>query len=178
MKRLILLSVVLVLISCAKDYYPVRYIGEIESTSVCETNNKIKIRMKIPKNVLENYSTAAGWEKTTIYLYPDSSLIYIANSDTGHPNSKNISDLGNNVEKYRFQGIACHFGSYPILPDISKLEGQDQNSLYWKDIYCTMGVSIGYLKVPKDKKAEYDQALESLRMKICKYYEGRMLSRF
>ena len=50
-----------------------------------------------------------------------------------------------------------------IIPDTLELSGIDADSLYWKDIYID-GISIGYLKVPKEKKELYDKCLRTFKM--------------
>ena len=104
------------------------------------------------------------------YYYFDSTLaLYI--SQNGCLNSNNIKHLGDSIYEFRFQykalweDINRAFGEevMKIIPDTLELSGIDADSLYWKDIYID-GISIGYLKVPKEKKELYDKCLRTFKM--------------
>lgn len=105
------------------------------------------------------------------YTYNDSSVIYLTNFKNT-PNYENIKEMGDSVFKYRFQNEAMTkeinqlLGkeSVKVLPDTLELTGIDRNSLYWKDIKVGK-ISIGYQKVPEEKKELFDNVLKTLKVK-------------
>ncbi len=105
------------------------------------------------------------------YTYNDSSVIYLTNFKNT-PNYENIKEMGDSVFNYRFQNEAMTkeinqlLGkeSVKVLPNTLELTGIDKNSLYWKDIKVGK-ISIGYQKVPEEKKELFDNVLKTLKVK-------------
>lgn len=110
-------------------------------------------------------------EKEHQYTYSDSSMIYLTNFDNT-PNYENIKGMGDSIANFRFQNeemtkeINQTLGRefIKVLHDTFELSGIDNNSLYWKDIKVGR-ISIGYQKVPKEKKELFDKSLKTLRIK-------------
>ena len=129
-----------------------------------------KYMLDIPKGY-ELKILSVTVEKEYQYKYKDSSLIYLTNFDNT-PNYENIKSLGDSIANYRFQDeemtkeINQTLGREAVkaLPDTFELSGMDRNSLYWKDIKVGK-ISIGYQKVPKEKKELFDKVLTTLKMK-------------
>ena len=105
------------------------------------------------------------------YTYGDSSVIYLTNF-RNTPNYDNIKELGDSILNHRFQNeemtkeINQLLGkeSVKVLPDTLELSGVDKNSLHWKDVKIGK-ISIGYQKVPGEKKKLFDKALKTLKVK-------------
>ncbi len=110
-------------------------------------------------------------EKEYQYTYNDSSMVYLTNFDNT-PNYDNIKSMGDSIANFRFQNeemtkeINQTLGREVVkaLPDTFELSGIDNNSLYWKDIKVGE-ISIGYQKVPKEKKELFDESLKTLKIK-------------
>lgn len=108
-----------------------------------ETIYTQQFQMTIPTGFKELIERSVDADKTHLYYYlPDSSLIYITNTGTLHPNLHNIKALGDSIYEFRFQykelwkSINEALGEevLKVLPDTLELSGIDADSFYWKDI--------------------------------------------
>ncbi|MDR0863366.1 MAG: hypothetical protein LBO74_00345 [Candidatus Symbiothrix sp.] len=135
---------------------------------------KIICSMAMPKYTYQEQLESLDCEKCYVFNFTDSSFIYVLNSDNGNPNYTNIKNLGDSISNFRFQGVFRQinidinnqkgYALLPILPEKFELSGEDDNSLFWKDIF--MGeVSIGYKNVPKEKKDFFENCLKTFRKK-------------
>ncbi|PUV22501.1 hypothetical protein [Sphingobacterium athyrii] len=111
----------------------------------------------------------AGVENENIYLYPDSSHIYI--TDFKHtPNANNIKALGDSIFQLRFQNEdllkevnrSIGIEVAKVLPDTFELLGVDKEGKYWKDVKIGK-TTVGYSKVPEGKVPIYERVLSSFR---------------
>lgn len=127
-----------------------------------------KYRLDIPRGY-QFMGSEAGVEKENIYVYPDSSCIYI--TDFKHtPNAKNIKALGDHIFQCRFQNEdlmkavnqAVGREAVNVLPDTFELLGVDKEGKYWKDVKIGK-TTVGYSKVPEDKVPIYERVLSSFR---------------
>jgi hypothetical protein len=108
-------------------------------------------------------------ESENQYIYNDSSFIYISNFKNT-PNYYNIKELGDSIFQFRFQNeeLVSELNQliaksiFNPLPDTFELSGQQKSGLYWKDIKLGQ-ISVGYVNVPKEKRAIFDEAIESTR---------------
>ncbi|MCT1526934.1 hypothetical protein [Sphingobacterium hotanense] len=111
----------------------------------------------------------AGVEKESIYIYPDSIVVYV--TDFKHnPNANNIKALGDSIFQFRFQNEdlikeankAIGREVVKVLPDTFELSGIDKEGKYWKDLKVGK-TSVGYSNVPEDKVSIYERVLSSFR---------------
>jgi len=149
--------------------------------SACQANRGF-VKVKWPEKPRPKYylngpkgDTYFGFrspdEREYHYIYDDSSYAYIS-SYSIIPNQSNIKDLGDTIHDFRFrdQELARSENEVlgrtfsELLPDTFELSGIDRDSLYWKDIIIR-GMSIGYINVPKDRKALFDASLKTFRAK-------------
>jgi len=162
MKNILILFAILMM-SCStnKDLITIKY---------KPTKTYPKYILDVPKGYeLKIFSVTL--ENEYQYIYEDSSMIYLTNFKNT-PNYENIKELGDSIINYRFQNEDLTKGINQLLgkefamalPDTFELSGTDNNSLYWKDIKVGK-ISIGYQKVPKEKKELFDKSLKTLRIK-------------
>lgn len=146
-----------------------------------ETIYTQQFQMTIPTGFKELIERSVDADKTHLYYYlPDSSLIYITNTGTLHPNLHNIKALGDSIYEFRFQykelwkSINEALGEevLKVLPDTLELSGIDADSFYWKDIIFDE-LSIGYLRVPPRKKKKFDRCLETFTKGEIYYYQPK-----
>ena len=129
-----------------------------------------KYELDIPKRFSRDYWVRGGSELEMIYLYKDSSCIYIGDMRIAFTNYENIKTFGDSISYLRFQDNELYkqFNKETggehirIRPDTFELSGKDKDSLYWKDIKIK-AISIGYAKVTEDRKEIFDKALTTLR---------------
>ena len=162
MKNIIILLTIL-MVSCGvnKDLATIKY---------KPTEAYPKYVLDVPKGY-ELKILSVTVEKEYQYTYSDSSMIYLTNFDNT-PNYENIKSMGDSITNFRFQNkemtkeINQTLGREVVkaLPDTFELSGIDNNSLYWKDVKVGR-ISIGYQKVPKEKKDLFDKSLKSLKIK-------------
>jgi hypothetical protein len=109
-----------------------------------------------------------------IYSYKDLSFIYISDDIyTLHPNDSNIMNLGDSVYKLRFQNRKLYqeindllgYEIEKIRSDTFELSGQDDQSLYWKDIVIEDNLCIGYIGVSEENKSLFDKSINTFRKK-------------
>ena len=128
--------------------------------------------MIIPEDYIFADTIFAGggeYGTTLIYKYIDSSMVYITDN-MYLPNYNNIQEKNDSLSSLRLQNKELTItinetledNKLSVLPDTFMIEGLSKNSLYWKD-FLINGVSCGYLNVSKDKKAIYDQVVNSFR---------------
>lgn len=115
--------------------------------------NKPIFYMSIPDNYEVNYIMAEN-EYVQQYSYNDSTLLYITKSDNT-PNYEQIRKQGQYYD--RFNAILNH--------DTLCLFGVDSLGRHWKDSLLSNGITLGYSKVPQERKLEFDQAIASFRSK-------------
>ncbi len=131
-----------------------------------------KYFIKVPKGYNDRNIIIGGNEYEMLTYYPDSSIIYIANTNTPSYNYKNILNLGDSIANYRFQNVEIAKETnqllgkeaIKVLSDTFELSGVDSNLLYWKDLKLGE-LSVGYAKVPKEKKELFDKSLKTLKIK-------------
>ena len=143
---------------------------DLVSVKYKPTETYPKYSMDVPKDYdLKILSVTV--ENEHRYNYGDSSVIYLTNF-RNTPNYDNIKELGDSILNHRFQNeemtkeIKQLLGkeSVKVLPDTLELSGVDKNSLHWKDMKIGK-ISIGYQKVPDEKKKLFDEALKTLKVK-------------
>ena len=124
------------------------------------------------------------WE--TLFVYKDSSYIYFMR-DGFNPNSARLESIGDSLYQQRFGYRSCDYYN-PCGDSLFAIEyeGIDSDGLYWKDVHflfpdslCItkrMGqlvptwksdsfrTTIGYARVPYNKKKIFDEALASFKM--------------
>ncbi len=136
----------------------------------------LKYSMKLPKGYDLRISGGDA-EDEYQYIYSDASMIYLT-TFMYTPNYNNIKKMGDSILNYRFQNeelskdINRLLGKefIKILPDTLELSGIDKDSLYWKDVKIGE-ISIGYQKVPNEKKKLFDEALKTLKVKSLKMFK-------
>lgn len=114
-----------------------------------------KVKGEIPMK-FEKYIMSSIHETEYHFKYPDSSIIYITN-ERGTPsiNYHNIDSDSIAIQKSFLSNMEG---------DTLTLKGIDDNNLHWKNVKLKKG-SVGYLNVPKSRKAEFDKALEKLQIR-------------
>lgn len=114
-----------------------------------------RVKGAIPKKFEKNILTSIH-ETEYHFKYPDSSIIYITN-ERGTPsiNYHNIDSDSIAIQKSFLSNMEG---------DTLTLKGVDDNGLHWKNIKIKKG-SVGYLNVPKSRKAEFDKAIEKLQIR-------------
>lgn len=143
--RFYLITALLIIISCnASQVSVVNY-----------STNTIKAKAKLPKGFTKKI-VEAGQNTEYHFLYADSSVIYITD-EKGTPiiNYKNIENDSIAIQKSFLASMEN---------DTLTLQGKDKLGRYWKNKKLKE-VSIGYLNVPKSRKAAFDKALSSIKMK-------------
>ena len=109
--------------------------------------------MSVPKGYEVSY-LFGDHEYTQQYLYNDSSMIYITTFD----NTPNYKEIRKQHYYYkRFVALLNH--------DTLCIKGVDSLGRYWKDSLMSNGITLGYTRVPKEKKLEYDKYISSFRSK-------------
>lgn len=127
-----------------------------------------KYKLGIP-NGYQFKGAEAGVEKEHIYVYPDSSFIYVTDFKI-IPNANNIKVLGDSIFQFRFQNedlikeanrvIGKEVAK--VLPDTFELSGINKDGKYWKDVKIGK-ISVGYSNVSEAKVSIYERALSSFR---------------
>jgi len=128
-----------------------------------------KYRLDIPRRY-QFMGSEAGVEKENMYVYPDSSCIYITDFKLT-PNAKNIKALGDHIFQWRFQNEdlmkavnqAVGREAVKVLPDTFELLGVDKEGKYWKDVKIGK-TTVGYSNVSEGKVPIYERALSSFRL--------------
>ena len=115
--------------------------------------NKPIFYMSIPNNYEVSY-LSGDHEYVQQYSYDDSALLYITTFDNT-PNYEQIRKQGQYYE--RFNAILNY--------DTLCISGIDSLGRHWKDSLLSNGITLGYSKVPKERKLEFDKAISSFRSK-------------
>lgn len=111
---------------------------------------KQRIIMNIPKGSKIIKITAGGEGEEHRYWYKDSSVIYLSSlTGSGTLNELLLNRQQDNYNK-RF------------MSDTASFAGIDEKGNYWKEVK-NGSLRYGYLNVPTDKKAIFDDAITSLR---------------
>lgn len=180
MKRILPLLSIVLLASCNVGLKTVTVTMPLYDYDIMKRYTQ-DFQMTIPTGFKELIETSLDAEETHLYYYlPDSSLIYITNTGTLHPNLQNIKALGDSIYEFRFQykelwkSINEALGEevLKVLPDTLELSGIDADSFYWKDIIFDE-LSIGYLRVPPRKKKKFDRCLETFTKGEIYYYQPK-----
>lgn len=131
-----------------------------------QTTKPTSHSIQIPKGFKVISSNGSHGESEKLYVYSDSSKLYITDFRPGSLNYNNILSLGDSISTKRFEvielqkDIAQKLGrEYKI--DTIELKGKT-NLGNWKDIRIGY-ISIGYINVPDDRKDEFDKALDSFK---------------
>lgn len=106
----------------------------------------------VPQGFLEEKRFSGCHEYSQEYYYPDSSVFYVTTFENTH-----------NYEEIRKQNTYADRFSAFRSGDTITLEGIDGRGLYWKDRLLIGGLTIGYSKVPTDKKSDFDKSILSIR---------------
>ena len=136
------------IVSCTTGSRTINY-------KVYESENQRKhiYKMKIPKG-FKLLRWTGGHEDQCEYWYQDSSVIYLT-KDLGIStiNDRNIRNQDNAYAK-RLHAFLAN--------DTLSLEGLDSKGLFWKEIKSKT-ICFGYANVTKEKKAVFDEALNTIR---------------
>jgi hypothetical protein len=117
-------------------------------TKVYYNDNTLTYEIMIPKGY-EREIVKTGSEYVEYrYKYPDRSVIYV----TSHPQGP--SNINHNEVTAMKDSLGV--GALAV--------GACLDGLCWKDRTLEGGITIGYAKVPTDKKDQYDKALESIEL--------------
>ncbi|MDR1006171.1 MAG: hypothetical protein LBL74_04830 [Bacteroidales bacterium] len=170
MKYINLILTLLLLLGCSNKLTPKLKTVKLEFVPGLGVINEfnLKLTMQVPE---ESTFEEFGFEESTYYYITDSAMIYITNS-LYSPNNGYLQLIdtmykwreGNTSPKRK--GMRVLFGQKATpLPDTLEYSGIDTNSLYWKDILLdNIGISVGYCKVPKEKKSLFDSLLTTLKL--------------
>ncbi|MDO8366819.1 MAG: hypothetical protein Q7T20_08495 [Saprospiraceae bacterium] len=113
----------------------------------------MKYQMNIPKGY-KFQGVAGDHEFEKRYWYSDSSVIYF----TTFSNTLNYDDIRNQGTYYnRFDAI--------LSDDTLTLSGIDSSGRYWKDKKLQY-LTVGYSKIPFNRKKEFEKAISSFRNTI------------
>ncbi|MDR1005547.1 MAG: hypothetical protein LBL74_01600 [Bacteroidales bacterium] len=173
MKYINIILTLLLLLGCSNKLPPKLKTEKIEFGYGLGGMNELelKLTMQVPEeSSFEKYGHEAEY---TYYYTVDSVIIYVTNSK--YPlNDERIKLIGDTMYKWREQnssharvGMRVLFGQKATpLPDTLEYSGVDKDdSLYWKDILLdNIGISVGYCKVPKEKKHFFDSLLTTLKI--------------
>lgn len=105
---------------------------------------------ELPSGYIES-NVSGDNEYLKQYLYKDSLVFYVTSFRNTH-NYKEIREQGTYYD--RFNALTAK--------EMLTLQGVTKDGLYWKDKLLKNGITIGYSKVPKDRKLEFDQAILSV----------------
>lgn len=121
-----------------------------------ETQKGYVYRFFIPKGYEENNLKRSLESEEKQFVYSDTSMIYITNEEgTPITNYKNIDS----------DSIAIQRSFLALMEnDTLTLQGQDKSGKYWKNKKLKE-ISIGYLNVPESRKADFDKAISSIKLK-------------
>lgn len=121
-----------------------------------ETQKDYVYRFVIPKNYEENNFKRSLESEEKQFTYADASMIYITN-EKGTP----IANY-NNIDS---DSIAIQKSFLALMEnDTLTLQGKYKLGKYWKNKKLKE-ISIGYLNVPENRKADFDKAISSIKMK-------------
>jgi len=113
-------------------------------------------KMKVPSGY-KLLRWTGGHEDQYEYWYPDSSVIYL---------TKDLGSSTINDENIRRQegAYAKRFLAF-LGNDTITLEGANVVGLYWKEIKQKT-ICFGYARVTKEKKAVFDKALSTIKLRF------------
>jgi hypothetical protein len=114
--------------------------------------NSRVVKMSIPKSAKLIKITAGGEGEEHRYLYADSSMIYITS----------MQGTGTINEPFIVQDQAMY--NQRFSSDTATMNGIGENGNYWKEVKYN-NVFYGYSNVPLAKKAFFDEALSSVKVK-------------
>lgn len=143
--RFYLIIALLIIVSCKAT----------QESIVNYSTNTIKAKAILPEGFTKKI-VEAGQNTEYHFLYADSSVIYITD-EKGTPaiNYKNIDNDSIAIQKSFLASMEN---------DTLTLQGKDKLGRYWKNKKLKE-VSIGYLNVPKSRKADFDRAISSIKIK-------------
>jgi len=126
-----------------------------QESSVSYSTNSIKAKAILPKGFTKEI-IEAGQNTEYRFLYSDSSIIYITD-EKGTPtiNYKNIDNDSIAIQKSFLASMEN---------DTLTLQGKNELGKYWKNKKLKE-ISIGYLNVSENRKADFDKAISSIKMK-------------
>lgn len=140
-----IISILLIIVSCKTT----------QESSISYSTNSIKAKAILPEGFTKEI-IEAGQNTEYHFLYSDSSIIYITD-EKGTPtiNYKNIDNDSIAIQKSFLASMEN---------DTLTLQGKNELGKYWKNKKLKE-ISIGYLNVPESRKADFDKAISSIKMK-------------
>ena len=117
------------------------------------TGHKSNIEMYIPKDY-KSKAYIENWEglPEKRFWYADSGVLYICDDKGGSwLNYNNIVSQQGALSK-------------KIIYDTLTLQGIDKDGKYWKEIKLDR-ISLGYSRIPKERKDEFDKAVDNWKVK-------------
>lgn len=126
-----------------------------QESNIIYSSNVIKAKATVPEGFTKEI-IEAGQNTEHHFLYSDSSLIYITD-EQGTPtiNYKNINNDSIAIQKSFLASMEN---------DTLTLQGKDNLGRYWKNKKLKE-ISIGYLNVTESRKADFDKAILSIKIK-------------
>ena len=143
--RFYIITVLLIIVSCKST----------QESGISYSTNTIRAKAVFPEGFTKEI-VEAGQNTEYHFLYSDSSVIYITD-EKGTPtiNYKNIDNDSIAIQKSFLASMEN---------DTLTLQGKDKLGRYWKNKKLKE-ISIGYLNVPESRKADFDKAISSIKIK-------------
>ena len=117
-------------------------------------NDKANLHLSIPKGY-DFFHTKGGAEfDTYLYIYSDSSCVYITDGSASGENYNNIKE-----EKKMDTLLYAQLENDTLI-----LSGIDKKKLYWKNCFYR-SYTIGYKNVTKEKKDIFDKSIDSFKIR-------------
>ena len=120
-----------------------------------------KLGQLLPPGYKENIITDnCSGGKEYIFLYGDSSLIYLSSNIDYTPNYNNIIQNNDSIGRLRFQNtelikaLSNHISDIAIRPDTMEMTGSNKSGNYWREVLLD-SICIGYKDVSTPYKKIY-----------------------
>ena len=146
---------------------------ELSMLCSCSSINIIKathdkLGQLLPPGYKENIITDnCSGGKEYIFLYGDSSLIYLSSNIDYTPNYNNIIQNNDSIGRLRFQNTALikalsnHISDIIIRPDTMEMTGTNKNGNYWREVLLD-SICIGYKDISTPQKIYMDKIINEV----------------
>lgn len=137
--------------SDVQGFSNVTYKSNFQTASSEKPFEKRVYRMSIPKGYNLDKDDYNPEYKEIVYNYDDSSRIYITDNALGGSSLNGDNKMAQGINSIKRKS----------LNDSLYMKGMQKDGKYWKENILN-DIVIGYLNVPKERKADFDKAIASL----------------